>query len=91
MVSAYLTTDPLQAPKSVYVENGEKADKSLKYWISPASLTTDAKQDEILNCLINLILCHLMIVSMERQKLMISGEAILKILLGRATVVWLWN
>ena len=38
---------PYQAPKSVYVENGEKADKSLKYWIRPASLTTDAKQDEI--------------------------------------------
>lgn len=36
-----------QASKSVYVENGEKADKSLKYWIRPASLTTDAKQDEI--------------------------------------------
>ena len=38
---------PYQAPKSVYVENGEKADKRLKYWIRPASLTTDAKQDEI--------------------------------------------
>ena len=38
---------PYQAPKSVYVENGGKADKSLKYWIRPASLTTDAKQDEI--------------------------------------------
>ena len=38
---------PYQAPKSVYVENDEKADKSLKYWIRPASLTTDAKQDEI--------------------------------------------
>ena len=38
---------PYQAPKSVYVENGEKGDKSLKYWIRPASLTTDAKQDEI--------------------------------------------
>ncbi len=38
---------PYQAPKSVYVEKGEKADKTLKYWIRPASLTTDAKQDEI--------------------------------------------
>ncbi len=38
---------PYQAPKSVYVENGEKADKGLKYWIRPASLTTDVKQDEI--------------------------------------------
>ncbi len=38
---------PYQAPKSVYVENDEKANKSLKYWIRPASLTTDAKQDEI--------------------------------------------
>ena len=38
---------PYQAPKSVYVENGKKADKSLRYWIRPASLTTDAKQDEI--------------------------------------------
>lgn len=35
---------PYQAPKSVY---GEKTDKTLKYWIRPASLTTDAKQDEI--------------------------------------------
>ena len=35
-----------QAPKSVYVEN-KKADKSLKYWIRPASLNTDTKQDEI--------------------------------------------
>ena len=38
---------PYQAPKSVYVEKGQKADKTLKYWIRPASLTTDAKQDEI--------------------------------------------
>ena len=38
---------PYQAPKSVYVGNGEKADKSMKYWIRPASITTDAKQDEI--------------------------------------------
>lgn len=38
---------PYQAPKTVYVEKGEKADKNLKYWIRPASLTTEAKQDEI--------------------------------------------
>ena len=31
----------------LFRSNGEKADKSLKYWIRPASLTTDAKQDEI--------------------------------------------
>lgn len=36
-----------QAPKMVYVEKGLKADKNLKYWIRPASLTTEAKQDEI--------------------------------------------
>ena len=38
---------PYQAPKVVYVEKGEKADKNLKYWIRPASLTSEAKQDEI--------------------------------------------
>ena len=38
---------PYQAPKTVYLEKGMKADKNLKYWIRPASLTTDAKQDEI--------------------------------------------
>ena len=38
---------PYQALKTVYVEKGEKADKNLKYWIRPASLTTEAKQDEI--------------------------------------------
>ena len=38
---------PYQAPKTVYVEKDEKADKNLKYWIRPASLTTEAKQDEI--------------------------------------------
>lgn len=38
---------PYQAPKSVYVEKGQKADKTMKYWIRPASLTTDVKQDEI--------------------------------------------
>lgn len=38
---------PYQAPKTVYVEKGEKVDKNLKYWIRPASLTTEAKQDEI--------------------------------------------
>lgn len=38
---------PYQAPKCVYVEPGKKADKTLKYWIRPASLTTEAKQDEL--------------------------------------------
>lgn len=38
---------PYQAPKVVYAEKGEKVDKNLKYWIRPASLTTEAKQDEI--------------------------------------------
>ena len=38
---------PYQAPQSVYGAKGEKIDKSMKYWIRPASLTTDAKQDEI--------------------------------------------
>lgn len=38
---------PYQAPQSVYSVKGGKIDKSLKYWIRPASLTTDAKQDEI--------------------------------------------
>ena len=31
----------------MYSVKGGKIDKSLKYWIRPASLTTDAKQDEI--------------------------------------------
>lgn len=38
---------PYQAPQSVYSVKGGKIDKSMKYWIRPASLTTDAKQDEI--------------------------------------------
>jgi len=38
---------PYQAPKTVYIEKGGKNDKNLKYWIRPASLTTEAKQDEI--------------------------------------------
>lgn len=38
---------PYQAPKCVYIEEGKKADKTLKYWIRPASLTTEAKQDEL--------------------------------------------
>ena len=38
---------PYQAPKTVYVEKGEKIDKNLKYWIRPSSLTTEAKLDEI--------------------------------------------
>lgn len=38
---------PYQAPQSVYGLKGEKVDKSMKYWIRPASLTTDAKQEEI--------------------------------------------
>lgn len=38
---------PYQAPKMVYVEKGEKVDKNLKYWIRPASLPTEAKQNEI--------------------------------------------
>ena len=38
---------PYQAPKTVYVEKGEKVDRNLKYWIRPASITTEAKQDEI--------------------------------------------
>lgn len=32
---------PYQAPQSVYSVKGGKIDKSLKYWIRPASLTTD--------------------------------------------------
>lgn len=31
----------------MYVEKGQKADKTMKYWIRPASLTIDAKRDEI--------------------------------------------
>lgn len=38
---------PYQAPNTVYGIKGEKIDKSMKYWIRPASLTTEAKQDEI--------------------------------------------
>ena len=38
---------PYQAPHTVYGIKGEKIDKTMKYWIRPASLTTDAKQDEI--------------------------------------------
>lgn len=38
---------PYQAPKTVYSEKGEKADRNMRYWIRPASLTTEAKQDEI--------------------------------------------
>ena len=38
---------PYQSPKNVYVEKGEKADKNMKYWIRPASLTAEAKRDEL--------------------------------------------
>jgi len=38
---------PYQAPHTVYGVKGEKIDKIMKYWIRPASLTTDAKQDEV--------------------------------------------
>lgn len=38
---------PYQAPKCVYAENGKKVDKTLKYWIRPASLTAEAKKDEL--------------------------------------------
>ena len=38
---------PYQAPNMVYKAKGGKDDKSMKYWIRPASLTTEAKQDEI--------------------------------------------
>ena len=38
---------PYQAPNVVYKVKGGKDDKSMKYWIRPASLTTEAKQDEI--------------------------------------------
>lgn len=31
----------------MYAEKGQKADRTMKYWIRPASLTIDAKQDEI--------------------------------------------
>lgn len=38
---------PYQAPYTVYGGKGERIDKTMKYWIRPASLTTEAKQDEI--------------------------------------------
>lgn len=34
---------PYQAPKTVYLEKGMKADKNLKYWIRPASLIYGCK------------------------------------------------
>lgn len=38
---------PYQAPVDVYSKKGEKSDKTMKYWIRPASLTTAAKPTEI--------------------------------------------
>lgn len=38
---------PYQSPKNVYIEKEVKKDKSLKYWIRPASLTVEAKRDEL--------------------------------------------
>ena len=40
---------PYQAPVDVYSRKGaeKRPDKTMKYWIRPASLTTAAKQDEI--------------------------------------------
>ncbi|MDD3417647.1 MAG: ATP-binding protein [Lachnospiraceae bacterium] len=38
---------PYQAPVDVYSKKGEKSDKTMKYWIRPASLTTTAKPNEI--------------------------------------------
>jgi ATP-dependent DNA helicase RecG len=40
---------PYQAPMDVYSskQSGKKTDKTMRYWIRPASITTYAKQDEI--------------------------------------------
>lgn len=38
---------PYQAPKVVYAKKNAKDDKNLKYWIRPASITTEAKNDEV--------------------------------------------
>lgn len=38
---------PYQAPADVYSKKGEKSDKTMRYWIRPASLTTVAKAGEI--------------------------------------------
>lgn len=38
---------PYQAPKNVYVDKNQKVDKSFKYWIRPASVTVEAKRDEL--------------------------------------------
>lgn len=38
---------PYQAPVDVYSRKGEKSDKTMKYWIRPASLTTTAKPGDI--------------------------------------------
>ena len=40
---------PYQAPMDVYSkkEAGKKQDRAMKYWIRPASLTTEAKQSEL--------------------------------------------
>ncbi|MFI3211816.1 MAG: putative DNA binding domain-containing protein [Eubacteriales bacterium] len=38
---------PYQAPIDVYSKKGEKSEKTMKYWIRPASLTTVAKVTEI--------------------------------------------
>ena len=38
---------PYEAPEDVYVEKGARADKRMRYWIRPASLTTAAKTDEV--------------------------------------------
>ncbi len=38
---------PYQAPVDVYSKKSDKSDKTMKYWIRPASLTTVAKPKEI--------------------------------------------
>ena len=44
-----LTAGPYQAPVDVYSkrESGKDQDRTMKYWIRPASLTTEAKQSEL--------------------------------------------
>lgn len=39
---------PYQAPEDVYGEKGERSDRRMQYWIRPASLTTAAKKDEVM-------------------------------------------
>ena len=73
---------PYQAPVDVYSkkEAGKEQDRTMKYWIRPASLTVEAKQSEIAELLRNLLPYHLLTVLIIGHLWNIYAGDILRIL-----------